>query len=69
MKARNNTKTETSTLKLKARLTLKFGIIVAAVVGCLLNAPLTSDHKHVICEQHACTVPLKAALGTFSGVR
>jgi len=46
MEAGNNTKTEKSTLKLKARLTLNFSIIVAAVVGCLMVAPLTRDHKY-----------------------
>lgn len=56
MKARNNTKTEKSTLKLKARLTLKFRIIVATVVGCLLVAPLTRARKHVICNQDECTL-------------
>jgi hypothetical protein len=46
MKAGKNTKTEKLALKLKTRLTLKFRIIVAAVVGCLMAAPLTRAYKH-----------------------
>jgi len=46
MKAGNKTKTEKTTLKLKARLTLNFRIIVAVVVGCLMVAPLTRAHNH-----------------------
>jgi len=51
MKAGKNTKTEKLALKLKTRLTLKYRIIVAAVVGCLMAAPLTRGYKHKICEQ------------------
>jgi len=69
MKVSNNTKTEKSTLILEARLTLKFRIIVAAVVGCLLVAPLTRAHEHGISEHDACTVPMKAALHASSSVR
>jgi hypothetical protein len=36
---------------LNVRVNLKIGIIVAAVVGCLLAVPLTIDHKHMYCEQ------------------
>lgn len=46
MKAGNKTTTEKTTLKLKIRLTLNFRIIVAAVVVCLMVAPLTRTHKH-----------------------
>jgi hypothetical protein len=46
MKARNKTKTEKTTLKLKVKLTLNLRIIVAAVVGCLMAAPLTRAHKY-----------------------
>ena len=45
MKAGNKTKTEKLTLKLKTRFILKVRIIVAAVVGCLMVAPLTRAYK------------------------
>jgi hypothetical protein len=69
MKASKNTKTDKSTLILEARLTLKFRIIVAAVVGCLLGAPLTRAHEHGICEHDTYTEPLKTALHASSSVR
>ena len=51
MEAGKKTKTEKMTLKLKARLILKFRIIVAAVVGCcLMAAPLTRAYKFNCCE-------------------
>jgi len=50
MEAGKNTKTEKLALKLKTRVTLKYSIIVAAVVGCLMAAPLTRVYKQ-ICEQ------------------
>ena len=54
MKAGMKPKTEKMTMKLKARLTLKFRIIVAAVVGCcLMAAPLTRAYKLKNCEQGA----------------
>ena len=40
MKAGNKAKTEKMTLNLKARLNLKFKLVVAVVVGCLMVAPL-----------------------------
>jgi hypothetical protein len=45
METGKKTKTEKMTLRLKARLTLKFRIIVAAVIGCLMVAPLTRAYK------------------------
>ena len=45
MKAGKKTKTEKMALKLKARLNLKFKLIVAAVVGCLMVAPLTRAYN------------------------
>jgi subtilase family serine protease len=51
VKAGNNTTTEKSTMKLKMRVTLKLRIVVAAVVGCLLVAPLARAHKHDRCQQ------------------
>ena len=48
MIAGNNTTSEKWTVKLKARLNLKFRIIVAAVVGGLLAAPLTRAHKRFL---------------------
>ena len=39
-------RTET-TMRLTAELNLKVGIVVAAVVGCLLAVPLTRAYKHV----------------------
>jgi len=45
MKAGNMTKTETKALNLKARLNLKFKLIVAVVVGFLMVAPLTRAYN------------------------
>lgn len=51
MNAEKKTKTEKLTMKIKARLILKFKILVAAVVGCcLMAAPLTRVYK-LNCEQ------------------
>jgi len=46
MKAGKKIETDKMALKLKARLTLKFRIIVAAVVACLMVAPLTKAYKY-----------------------
>ncbi len=46
MRAGNKTKTENTALKLKARINLKFKLIVAAVVGCLMVAPLTRAYNY-----------------------
>jgi len=35
---------------LNVRLSLKVGIIVVAVAGCLLAVPLTKDHKQMDCK-------------------
>lgn len=54
MEAGKKTKTEKMTMKLKARLILKFKIIVAAVVGCcLMAAPLTRAYNLHCCEPGA----------------
>ena len=39
--------TTRTTVGLSGRLTLKIGIIVAAVAGCLLAAPLTRAPRHI----------------------
>lgn len=39
--------TTRTTVGLSGRLTLKIGIIVAAVAGCLLSAPLTRARRHI----------------------
>ena len=46
MKAGKKTKIEKLALESKIRLSLKSRIIVAAIVGCLMVAPLTRDYKH-----------------------
>jgi hypothetical protein len=46
MEAEKKTNTDKMTMKFKAKLILKFKIIVAAVVGCcLMAAPLTRAYK------------------------
>ena len=45
MKAGNETKTDKWTMKLNARLNLTCRLIVAAVAGGLLVAPLTRAHR------------------------
>jgi hypothetical protein len=35
------------TIRLTAELNLKVGVVVAAVVGCLLAVPLTRAYKHI----------------------
>jgi len=45
MEAGKKTKTERKALNLKARLNLKFKLIVAVVVGCLMVAPLTRAYN------------------------
>jgi len=39
--------TTRTTVGLSGRLTLKIVIVVAAVAGCLLAAPLTRAHRHI----------------------
>lgn len=51
MKTGNHIQTTKTTVRLSGRLYLKIGIIVAAVAGCLLAAPLTRAHNHMNCEQ------------------
>ena len=52
MEAEKKTKTEKLAMKFRAKLTLNFKIIVAAVVSCcLMAAPLTRAYKLNCCEQ------------------
>ncbi len=53
MKTGNQIQTTKTTVGLSGRLYLKIGIIVAAVAGCLLAAPLTRAHNHMNCKQPA----------------
>lgn len=53
MKTGKQIQTTKTTVRLSGRLYLKIGIIVAAVAGCLLAAPLTRAHKHMNCEPPA----------------
>ena len=51
MKTGKQIQSTKTTVGLNVRLSLKIGIIVAAVAGCLLAVPLTRDHKHMYCEK------------------
>jgi len=45
MEVGNKIENSKTTVRLSVRLNFKFSIFVAAVVGCLLVAPLTRAHK------------------------
>ena len=47
MKTGNQIQRTETTMRLTAELNLKVGIVVAAVVGCLLAVPLTRAYKHI----------------------
>ena len=47
MKTENQIQRTETTMRLTAELNLKVGIVVAAVVGCLLAVPLTRADKHI----------------------
>ena len=70
MKTGKQIQTKRTTVRLNGRLSLKIGIIVAAVAGCLLAVPLTRAHKHMDCEQPDrgyCRYRAKPTAGTLNG--